>query len=141
MRLSKQWINGLVGVSGVLFAGTHLVPGADQPGPVIRAIAAVVADPAAHTAAAADEGDAGAVATSTNTALTALASAVRHLSHPKALEAAFHSYFAFKTSHPDDVKKPYLYFVDYGLPSTEPRGYVFDMLTLTVVDGPFTVAH
>src|SRR5947208_4873016 len=84
MRLSKQWINGLVGVSGVLFAGTHLVPGADQPGPVIRAIAAVVADPA-DTAAAADEGDAGAVATSTNTALTALASAVRHLSHPKAL--------------------------------------------------------
>jgi hypothetical protein len=39
------------------------------------------------------------------------------------------------------VRKPYLYFVDYGLPSTEPRGYVFDMKALRVVDGPFTVAH
>ena len=31
--------------------------------------------------------------------------------------------------------------MDYGLPSTEPRGYVFDMDSKTVVDGPFTVAH
>jgi L,D-transpeptidase-like protein len=27
------------------------------------------------------------------------------------------------------------------LPSTEPRGYVFDMQGLTVLEGPFTVAH
>jgi hypothetical protein len=66
---------------------------------------------------------------------------VRKLSHPEALEDAFKSYFAFKTAHPDEVKKPLLYFVDYGLPSTEPRGYVFDMNSLKVVDGPFTVAH
>jgi len=39
------------------------------------------------------------------------------------------------------VKKPFLYFVDYGLPSTSPRGYVFDMDALKIVDGPFTVAH
>jgi hypothetical protein len=39
------------------------------------------------------------------------------------------------------VKKPYLYFVDYGLDSRTPRGYVFDMKTLKVADGPFTVAH
>jgi hypothetical protein len=39
------------------------------------------------------------------------------------------------------VRKPYLYFVDYGLPSTTARGYVFDMDALTIVDGPFTVAH
>ena len=39
------------------------------------------------------------------------------------------------------MKKPYLYFVDYGLPNTEPRGYVFDMSALRIVDGPFTVAH
>ena len=45
------------------------------------------------------------------------------------------------TAHPDDVKKPYLYFVDYGLPSNTPRGYLFDMDSLRVVDGPFTVAH
>ena len=58
-----------------------------------------------------------------------------------ALESAFRSYFAFKSAHPDEVKKPLLYFVDYGLPSTAPRGYVFNMKTLQVVDGPFTVAH
>lgn len=39
------------------------------------------------------------------------------------------------------VTKPYLYFVDFGLPSTTRRGYVFDMEALVVVDGPFTVAH
>jgi hypothetical protein len=58
-----------------------------------------------------------------------------------ALESAFKSYFAFKSAHPDQVKKPLLYFVDYGLPSTTPRGYVFNMSTLKVVEGPFTVAH
>jgi hypothetical protein len=66
---------------------------------------------------------------------------VRPLSHPLALESAFKSYFAFKSAHPDQVTKPLLYFVDYGLPSTAPRGYVFNMSTLKVVEGPFTVAH
>src|SRR6266513_2433779 len=42
---------------------------------------------------------------------------------------------------PSDVKKPLLYFVDYGLPSTQPRGYVFNMSTMRIVEGPFTVAH
>ncbi|MEO5904671.1 MAG: murein L,D-transpeptidase catalytic domain-containing protein, partial [Gemmatimonadaceae bacterium] len=71
----------------------------------------------------------------------ALGGLVEPLSHPRALEEAFHGYFAYKTAHPDDVKKPYLYFVDYGLPSTRPRGYVFDMVTRTIVDGPFMVAQ
>jgi len=74
-------------------------------------------------------------------ALGALASKTRPLSNPRALPDAFESYFAFRAAHPDKVRKPYLYFVDYGLPSTEPRGYVFDMESKTVVDGPFTVAH
>ena len=43
---------------------------------------------------------------------------MRKLSDPRALKDAFNSYFAFKAAHPNDVKKPYLYFVDYGLPST-----------------------
>jgi hypothetical protein len=68
-------------------------------------------------------------------------SAVRPLSHPRALDDAFRGYFAFKAAHPDEVRKPYLYFVDYGLPSTAKRGYVFDMESLRIVDGPFTVAH
>jgi hypothetical protein len=63
------------------------------------------------------------------------------MSHPRALEDAFRSYFAYRAANPDRVKKPYLYFVDYGLPSTTPRGYVFDMEKLTVVEGPFSVAH
>jgi hypothetical protein len=83
----------------------------------------------------------GTFAAKAKTALAALSSTVRRLSDPHALESAFNGYFAFKTEHPDQVKKPYLYFVDYGLPNTQPRGYVFDMAALKVVDGPFTVAH
>jgi hypothetical protein len=74
-------------------------------------------------------------------ALGALASKMRPLSNPRALPDAFESYFAFRAAHPDKVRKPYLYFVDYGLPSTQPRGYVFDMDALSIVDGPFMVAH
>jgi hypothetical protein len=86
-------------------------------------------------------GGLGAVATVTKVALEAFAGTVRPLSRPQALEDAFRSYFAYKTTHPDEVTKPYLYFVDYGLPSTTPRGYLFDMEAHTIVDGPFTVAH
>jgi hypothetical protein len=66
---------------------------------------------------------------------------VTRLSHPDALRYAFEAYFAYKTANPEKVRKPYLYFVDYGLNSSTPRGYVFDMKELKVVDGPFTVAH
>ncbi|MEO7103167.1 MAG: murein L,D-transpeptidase catalytic domain-containing protein [Gemmatimonadaceae bacterium] len=77
----------------------------------------------------------------TDNALGVLANNVRPLSHPSALRDAFASYFAFKTAHPGEVRKPYLYFVDYGLPSSTPRGYVFNMKSLSIVDGPFMVAH
>ncbi len=77
----------------------------------------------------------------TESALGALATTVRPLSHPSALRDAFESYFAFKTAHPGEVREPYLYFVDYGLPSSTPRGYVFNMNALSIVDGPFMVAH
>lgn len=81
------------------------------------------------------------VSSRTTAAVRAFAKEVRPLSHPRALETAFRGYFAFKAANPDDVKKPYLYFVDFGRPSTEPRGFVFDMEELRVVEGPFTVAH
>jgi len=81
------------------------------------------------------------IETSTHNALDVLAAAVRPLSNPRALPDAFESYFAFKAAHPEQVRKPYLYFVDYGLPSTTPRGYVFNMNSLSIVDGPFMVAH
>ena len=74
-------------------------------------------------------------------ALDALSPHVTVSSHPDALRSAFRAYFAFKAENPGRVRKPYLYFVDYGLSNATRRGYVFDMETLTLVDGPFTVAH
>jgi hypothetical protein len=79
--------------------------------------------------------------TRVDAALRVLRGRVRRQSHPDALRTAFEAYFNFKAAHPEKVRKPYLYFVDYGLDSNTPRGYVFDMSALKVVDGPFTVAH
>jgi hypothetical protein len=62
-------------------------------------------------------------------------------SHPDALRYAFRAYFNYRATYPQDVRKPYLYFVDFGQDSHTPRGYVFDMNALTVVEGPFNVAH
>jgi hypothetical protein len=139
MRNPKYLANVLIGAAAVALVGSHFVPGANQPGPVMKAATAFVTGDLADTIAPRDEE--GAVALLTETALSALRGSVRHLSHPRALEDAFKSYFAYKNAHPGDVKKPYLYFVDYGLSSTEARGYVFDMNSLKIVEGPFTVAH
>jgi hypothetical protein len=79
--------------------------------------------------------------TQLQTALETLGKSVRRQSDPNALRMAFQAYYNYKTANPEKVKKPYLYYVDYGLSNTTPRGYVFDMEKLTVVDGPFTVAH
>jgi len=62
-------------------------------------------------------------------------------SHPAALGYALHAYYSYKWKNPEKVRKPYFYFVDFGLDSRTPRGYVFDMERLTVVEGPFMVAH
>ena len=136
MRISKYLMNGLMGVTAATFVGARFIPGAEQNGPVLTAAAAVVAKPAVVATTSSGESGSAVVI-----AVNKLSTLVRPLSHPKALETAFRSYFAFKSAHPDQVKKPYLYFVDYGLPSTEKRGYVFDMSNLSIVDGPFTVAH
>ena len=136
--------NGLIVALAFVCVGARVVPGAEKPGPVFKAATSIVAAPvdsAVATLAAKATAATNPLASKTAAALQALASAVRPLSHPKALETAFRSYFAYSTAHPDEVKKPVLYFVDYGLPSTEPRGYVFDMSTLSVLEGPFTVAH
>src|SRR5690242_10381728 len=121
----------LIGAAAVLFAGANLrVP---ERKPVVTPLPA----PTAVTSAP----DSSVAPSQTTRALTAFASMVNSLSTPKALESAVRSYFAFKTAHPAEVKKPLLYFVDYGLPSTKPRGYVLDMNSLKVVEGPFMVAH
>ncbi len=111
---------------------------ASRPATVSSAISSAIsaamtrpAGPASHASAAQARADG---------ALDVLASRVRQLSHPDALRDAFQSYFAFDAAHPDQVRKPYLYFVDYGLSSSTPRGYVFDMNALQIVDGPFMVA-
>ena len=136
MPAPKFVLNAVVGVSAAVFAGAAFVPHTDESGPVLKAAVAFVR-------AKPDEGShaVGAASALTKMALSALNGAVRPLSRPEALEDAFKSYFAYKMAHSSTVRKPYLYFVDYGLPSTEPRGYVFNMDSLKIVDGPFTVAH
>jgi hypothetical protein len=133
LKLPKYLGNVLIGTTAVVFAGGgYLLPDHDKNGPVLTAAVEFVApkpQPASDLAAI------------TTSAVQTLSSSVKKLSHPDALEDAFRSYFAYKSAHPRDVKKPFLYFVDYGLSATTPRGYVFDMESLTVVDGPFMVAH
>jgi hypothetical protein len=74
-------------------------------------------------------------------ALSALAALVAEQSHPDALQHAFRAYHNFVDANPDRVLNPYLYYVDFGIDSRRPRGYVFDMGEQTVIEGPFTVSH
>lgn len=137
MRPPRYLGNVLVGASGLLFAGAQFTQAPQQDGPVLTAAVEFVSG----RAPVATDANAGEVATLTRSALDAFKGVVRPLSRPEALSSAFKSYFAYKTAHPSDVRKPFLYFVDYGLPATAPRGYVFDMETMRIVDGPFMVAH
>jgi hypothetical protein len=140
VELEKYLKNGLIGSLAALFVGAPFIPGAKPQGPVLAAATSIVKAPSV-LAQSPEKTPVSELATRIQAALHAFNGAVRPLSHPKALETAFHSYFAYLAQHPAEVRKPLLYFVDYGLPSTQPRGYVFDMHTLSVVDGPFTVAH
>ena len=132
----------LVGASALVFAGSTFTPGHEESGPVLTAAVNFVGgnSPTAKRVASVMAPGAD-IATSTPGALEALASAVGTLSHPDALKDAFRSYYAYKAAHPDESIKPLLYFVDYGQPSTAKRGFVFDMASLKILDGPFTVAH
>jgi hypothetical protein len=73
-------------------------------------------------------------------AVQALQPAV-HGSSPDGLRFAVHAYNSFAVANADEVANPYLYLVDYGLTNRQGRGWVVDMGSLTVVEGPFTVAH
>ena len=135
--------NTLLGASALLVVGAHFIPERDHTGPVLNAAVTFVkgADStvslATPTVTSTSDGE---VVGVTQAALNAFNGVVRGLSRPEALESAFKSYFAYKTAHPNEVRKPYLYFVDFGQAATSKRGYVFDMEKLNVVDGPFTVA-
>lgn len=74
-------------------------------------------------------------------AIEALDAEVSKRSHPDALRAAFRAYYNYRSAHGGSVRNPYFYFVDYGLDNRTPRGYLFDMDALTLVEGPFIVAH
>lgn len=130
--------NAVLGVTAATFVGAPLSPRHNVNGPVLTAAVSIVTvndttSPLARIEAP-KRSDA-------EVAVAAFSNVVGALSDPSALTDAFKGYFAYKTAHPEDVKKPFLYFVDYGLPSTRPRGYVFDMVARTIVDGPFMVAQ
>lgn len=74
-------------------------------------------------------------------ALAAFGPHVEPLSHEDALRRAFTAYYRFRGAHPKDVRKPYLYFVDFGLDNRKRRGWMLDMDALSPEDGPFAVAH
>ncbi|MGI8402277.1 MAG: murein L,D-transpeptidase catalytic domain-containing protein [Gemmatimonadaceae bacterium] len=131
-------INGIIGALALVLVGARITPGANGRGPVLSGAVSLLAGTRSPAPA---DGGSSVLLLKASEAVRVLATAVRPLSHPKALETAFRSYFAYKAAHPNEVKKPLLYFVDYGLPSTEPRGYIFDMGSLQIVEGPFTVAH
>jgi hypothetical protein len=138
MRSATILQNALLGASALLVAGAHFAPDRDHTGPVLTAAVEFVGGKADSAVSPTMDGTA--IAAVTQAALSAFAGVVRTLCRPEALESAFRGYFAYRAAHPDEVRKPYLYFVDYGLPSTAKRGYVFDMNALRIVDGPFTVA-
>lgn len=132
--------NALIGSVAIAFGGAQIIPGVNENGPVVKSAISIMTGDTIPTNT--EKANVPTIALSKiATALSAFQNAVRPLSDSHALADAFNSYFAYKTAHPDQIRKPYLYFVDYGLPSTTARGYVFDMESLKVVDGPFMVAH
>ena len=138
MDQGKYLKNGVVGAVALILAGATFIPGAEHRGPLFGATTVLAAT---RPIASPDGATNGGLLAKSSAAVRAFATAVRPLSHPKALETAFRSYFAYEAAHPNEVRKPLLYFVDYGLPSTEPRGYIFDMRALAIIEGPFAVAH
>ena len=136
---AKYLKNGVIGALALILAGARLIPGADSHGTGLLGAAPLMA--ANRPMGSVNETPENGLLAKSSAAVRVLAAAVRPLSHPRALESAFRSYFAYMAAHPNQVKKPVLYFVDYGLPSTEPRGYVFDMRELKILEGPFAVAH
>jgi hypothetical protein len=138
MKTDNVFKNALLGVTALTFVGAPLTPKHNVNGPILTAAVSIISpiDTTSPLATIASP-----KRTDADLALAAFSNVSSALSDPRALTDAFKAYFAYKTAHLEDVKKPFLYFVDYGLPSTKPRGYVFDMVAKTIVDGPFMVAQ
>src|SRR5260221_698513 len=96
MRPSRHFQHVLAGTSALIFAGAQVAPSSSATGPVLEAAAAFVSPPASPSA---NVHPTNSVAAVTHSALVAFTNVVRPLSHPQALESAFHSYFAFRAAH------------------------------------------
>src|SRR4051812_42027632 len=120
LRPSTIFQNALLLSSAVLLAGAHFTADRHRNGPVLdAAVSFVGGEVELDSAKTADSTvSATGLAGLTQSALSAFTGAVTRLSRPEALESAFRSYFAYRAAHPDEVRKPLLYFVDYGLPNT-----------------------
>src|SRR5437763_13129399 len=89
----KLLLNGLIGVSAVVMVGARVIPGTDQPGPVLtKAVGFVtpstpVAKAISAVVAAGSDSKSGSES-AVESAVKVLAGTVAQLSHPKALETA-----------------------------------------------------
>jgi hypothetical protein len=138
----KHLQSALIGLGALLFTAAQVAPGRQQSGPVLtKTLSWLNEGRTDGRDSVASKRSSPSLAIATRRAIDVLTRVIGPLSSPEALPDAIRSYFAFKSAHPDAVRNPYFYFVDYGLPSSEPRGYVLDMAALRIVDGPFTVAH
>src|SRR5512140_489654 len=99
--------NALLGVTAAAFFGAPLSPSHNQNGPVLNAAVTFVTSKS--NAGLGSDTSALRPRSEADVALDALGRMVGELSDPRALGEAFHGYFAYKTAHPEDVKKPYLY--------------------------------
>src|SRR2546426_11880894 len=91
--------NVLIGATAVVVGGGTLVTGNHSAGPVLSAAVSFVSG---GEASVPDSGirpaTEGILAAKITAALDAFATTVRPLSHPRALEDAFRSYFAYRTA-------------------------------------------
>lgn len=126
----------LLGVGAIVVAVGGFAPRPAEPAVASRPLGAAAHAEAATAAAPLSERE-----EFVKSALTALSAHVVKQSSPAALRSAVTAYYNFKAANPGAIKKPYLYYIDYGLSNRTARGYVFNMKTLELVDGPFIVAH
>jgi hypothetical protein len=126
----------LLGVGAIFVGFGGAAPNPAEPVNAAQPVMAVVsARPAPVTPALSEREE------FVKSALTALSAHVVKQSDANALRSAITAYYNFKAENPGDVRKPYLYYIDYGLSNRTARGYVFNMKTLELIEGPFIVAH
>ena len=102
----------LIGGVAVAFGTSQIVPAVRGDGPIVASAISIVRNGTIPMDTLKSSVFAGA-ASRIGTVLGAFQRVVGPLSDSRALTDAFKSYFAYKSAHPDQVRKPFLYFVDY----------------------------